>query len=120
MLTTIIVTVIAGCGDSAPWHGLFFRQTEHLNPCDRHRVGILGALIGSWLWTGVFNKGETSGIDWIALIMGVIVAAILRGTAICTSASWPVRTTRTTSDVHHAHATAQALLRTGHGTHGLG
>ena len=40
-------------------------------------LGIVGALIGSWLWTGVFNKGDTSGIDWIALIMGVIVAAVL-------------------------------------------
>jgi uncharacterized membrane protein YeaQ/YmgE (transglycosylase-associated protein family) len=40
-------------------------------------LGIIGALIGSWLWTGVFNKGDTSGIDWIALIMGVIVAAVL-------------------------------------------
>ena len=40
-------------------------------------LGILGALIGSWLWTGVLNKSDTSGIDWIALIMGVIVAAIL-------------------------------------------
>jgi uncharacterized membrane protein YeaQ/YmgE (transglycosylase-associated protein family) len=40
-------------------------------------LGIVGALIGSWLWTGVFNKGNTSGIDWIALIMGVIVAAVL-------------------------------------------
>ena len=50
MLTTIVVTVI---------------------------LGILGALIGSWLWTGVFNKSDTAGIDWIALILGVIVAAIL-------------------------------------------
>ena len=60
MLTTIIVTVILGAIIGA-----------------LARLVLIGALVGSWLWTGVFNKGNTSGIDWIALIMGVIVAAIL-------------------------------------------
>ena len=40
-------------------------------------LGILGALIGYWVWGSLLNKGDTAGIDWIALILGVIVAAIL-------------------------------------------
>ena len=40
-------------------------------------LGILGALIGSWLYTAISGNEDTSGIDWIALIIGVIVAALL-------------------------------------------
>ena len=40
-------------------------------------LGILGALVGSWLYTAVSGNEDTSGIDWIALIIGVIVAAVL-------------------------------------------
>ena len=40
-------------------------------------LGIIGALVGSWLYSAVSGNDGTSGIDWIALIIGVIVAAIL-------------------------------------------
>lgn len=40
-------------------------------------LGILGSLIGSWVWTALLGGGDTKGIDWIALIIGVIVAAVL-------------------------------------------
>lgn len=40
-------------------------------------LGIIGGLIGSWVWHSVFNKGNTPGVDWIALVIGVIVAVIL-------------------------------------------
>ena len=39
-------------------------------------LGILGALIGYWLW-GVMGGGETSGIDWIRWFISIIAAAIL-------------------------------------------
>ena len=76
MLTTIIVTVILGAiiGVLAR---LVLPGRQDISTLMTVLLGIVGALIGSWLWTGVFNKGDTSGIDWIALIMGVIVAAVL-------------------------------------------
>ena len=76
MLTTIIVTVILGAIIGALAR-LVLPGKQDISTLMTVVLGIVGALIGSWLWTGVFNKGDTSGIDWIALIMGVIVAAVL-------------------------------------------
>ncbi len=76
MLTTIIVTVILGAIIGALAR-LALPGRQDISTLMTVVLGIVGALIGSWLWTGVFNKGDTSGIDWIALIMGVIVAAVL-------------------------------------------
>ncbi|HVQ17648.1 MAG TPA: GlsB/YeaQ/YmgE family stress response membrane protein [Actinomycetes bacterium] len=76
MLITIIVTVILGAIIGALAR-LVLPGRQNISTLMTVVLGIVGALIGSWLWTGVFNKGDTSGIDWIALIMGVIVAAAL-------------------------------------------
>jgi uncharacterized membrane protein YeaQ/YmgE (transglycosylase-associated protein family) len=76
MLTTIIVTVILGAIIGALAR-LVLPGRQSISTLMTVVLGIVGALIGSWLWTGVFNKGNTSGIDWIALIMGVVVAAVL-------------------------------------------
>jgi uncharacterized membrane protein YeaQ/YmgE (transglycosylase-associated protein family) len=76
MLATIIVTVILGAVIGALAR-LVLPGRQNISTLMTVILGIIGALIGSWLWTGVFNKGDTSGIDWIALIMGVIVAAVL-------------------------------------------
>lgn len=76
MLTTIIVTVILGAIVGALAR-LVLPGKQSISTLVTVILGILGALIGSWLWTGVFNKGDTSGIDWIALILGVIAAALL-------------------------------------------
>ena len=76
MLTTIIVTVILGAIIGALAR-LALPGRQDISTLMTVVLGIVGALVGSWLWTGVFNKGDTTGIDWIALIMGVIVAAVL-------------------------------------------
>ena len=39
-------------------------------------LGIIGALIGYWIW-GMIGNGNTSGIDWIRWIISIIAAAIL-------------------------------------------
>lgn len=39
-------------------------------------LGILGALIGYWLW-GAMGGGDTGGIDWIRWIISIIAAAVL-------------------------------------------
>ena len=39
-------------------------------------LGVLGALIGYWLW-GLMSGGDTGGIDWIRWIISIIAAAVL-------------------------------------------
>lgn len=39
-------------------------------------LGIIGAFLGSWLWREL-GGSDTSGIDWIALLLGVAMAALL-------------------------------------------
>ncbi len=39
-------------------------------------LGIVGALIGYWLW-GVIGNGDTRGIDVIRWVISIAVAAIL-------------------------------------------
>lgn len=76
MVTTIIVTVILGAIIGALAR-LVLPGKQHISTLVTVILGILGALIGSWVWTGLLGGGDTSGIDWIALIIGVIVAALL-------------------------------------------
>jgi uncharacterized membrane protein YeaQ/YmgE (transglycosylase-associated protein family) len=39
-------------------------------------LGAVGALAGSWLYRLISGKSDTSGIDWIAFGIGVVVAAL--------------------------------------------
>ncbi|MDN5759287.1 MAG: GlsB/YeaQ/YmgE family stress response membrane protein [Tomitella sp.] len=39
-------------------------------------IGIIGALIGYWVW-GRIGNGDTGGIDWIRWIISIAVAAVL-------------------------------------------
>ncbi len=39
-------------------------------------LGVLGALIGYWLW-GLIGNGDTVGIDWIRWFISIAAAAIL-------------------------------------------
>ena len=38
-------------------------------------LGILGALIGYWVW-GQIRSGDTNGIDWIRWIISIIMAIV--------------------------------------------
>ncbi len=40
-------------------------------------LGIIGALLGYWIWGAISDKGDTSGIDWIRWIISIVVAAVL-------------------------------------------
>lgn len=40
-------------------------------------LGIIGALLGYWIWGLISNEGNTSGIDWIRWIISIVVAAVL-------------------------------------------
>ena len=76
MLSTIIVTVILGAIIGALAR-FVLPGKQNISTLVTVILGILGALIGSWLYTALSGNEDTSGIDWIALILGVIVAAIL-------------------------------------------
>ncbi|MEO6792082.1 MAG: GlsB/YeaQ/YmgE family stress response membrane protein [Ornithinibacter sp.] len=76
MLWTIIITVILGAIIGALAR-LVLPGKQNISTLVTVILGILGALIGSWVWTGLIGGGDTKGIDWIALIIGVIVAAVL-------------------------------------------
>jgi uncharacterized membrane protein YeaQ/YmgE (transglycosylase-associated protein family) len=39
-------------------------------------LGVLGALIGYWLW-GLIGNGDTRGIDWIRWFISIAAAALL-------------------------------------------
>ena len=39
-------------------------------------LGVLGALIGYWLW-GLIGGGDTTGIDWIRWFISIAAAALL-------------------------------------------
>jgi uncharacterized membrane protein YeaQ/YmgE (transglycosylase-associated protein family) len=76
MLSTIIVTVILGAIIGALAR-LVLPGKQNISTLVTVILGILGALIGSWLYTAISGNSDTKGIDWIALIIGVIVAALL-------------------------------------------
>lgn len=40
-------------------------------------IGIVGALIGYWIWGLISDKGDTPGIDWWRWIISIAVAAAL-------------------------------------------
>lgn len=42
-------------------------------------IGIVGALIGYWLWGLIAGEGnaDTGGIDWIRWIISIVVAVVL-------------------------------------------
>ena len=42
-------------------------------------LGVLGALIGYWVWGLISDKGDTVGIDWIRWFISIAAAAILVG-----------------------------------------
>lgn len=73
---TIIVTIIVGAIIGALAR-LVLPGKQSISTLVTVILGILGSLIGSWAYTALSGEEGTSGIDWIAFILGVIVAAVL-------------------------------------------
>lgn len=73
---TIIVTIIVGAIIGALAR-LVLPGKQNISTLVTVILGILGSLIGSWAYTALSGQGTTGGIDWIAFILGVIVAAVL-------------------------------------------
>jgi len=39
-------------------------------------IGVIGALVGYWLWGLISDQGDTAGIDWIRWLISIVAAII--------------------------------------------
>lgn len=76
MLTTIILALIAGA-IVGPLARLVLPGHQNISVLMTVILGAIGSLIGSWLYLVATGKTDTPGIDWIAGLIGVVVAAAL-------------------------------------------
>ena len=76
MLGTIITAIIIGAiiGGLAR---LVMPGNQNISILMTIVLGILGSAIGSWLVSQFGYKNASGGIAWIAVLAGVVVAAIL-------------------------------------------
>ena len=76
MVGTIIGTIIFGPSSvsSPAWS---CRAEQNISMLVTVVLGILGALIGYFIWPTRSVATTPTGIDWIALVIGVAVAAVL-------------------------------------------
>ncbi|KAA0022180.1 GlsB/YeaQ/YmgE family stress response membrane protein [Antrihabitans cavernicola] len=76
MIGTLISAIIAGAIIGALAR-LVLPGKQNISIPITIGLGILGSLIGSFIFHQFSNQDNTKGVDWIALILGVIVAAVL-------------------------------------------
>lgn len=76
MLTTILLALVAGC-IIGPLARLVLPGKQNISLPITILLGAIGALAGSYLYRVISGNEDTSGIDWIALLLGVVVAAVL-------------------------------------------
>lgn len=76
MLTTILLALLAGI-IIGPLARLVLPGKQNISLGMTILLGAIGALAGSWIYELISGTEDTSGIDWIAFFIGVVVAAIL-------------------------------------------
>lgn len=76
MIWTIISALIAGC-IIGPLARLILPGKQNISLPITILLGAVGALLGSLLYTWMSGNENTKGVDWIALGLGVVVAAVL-------------------------------------------
>lgn len=76
MLTTILLALLAGI-IIGPLARLVLPGKQNVSLGMTILLGAIGALAGSWIYELISGTEDTSGIDWIAFFIGVVVAAIL-------------------------------------------
>lgn len=74
MLSAIISAIIVGAIIGALGR-LVVRGRQHISIVATILIGIIAALIGTFL-ANVIGVGDTSGIDWIKLVIQVGLAAL--------------------------------------------
>ena len=75
MLTTILLALVAGI-IIGPLARLVLPGRQNISLLMTVVLGAVGALAGSAIYAAMSGVTDTGGIDWIALAIGVVVAAI--------------------------------------------
>lgn len=76
MIQTIIMALIAGA-IVGPLARLALPGRQNISVPMTIALGAVGSLIGAYLYKLISGRADTPGIDWIAGLIGVIVAALL-------------------------------------------
>jgi uncharacterized membrane protein YeaQ/YmgE (transglycosylase-associated protein family) len=74
-MTTILLALLAGI-IIGPLARLVLPGRQNISLIMTIILGAIGALAGSAIYRAISGNTDTSGIDWIALLIGVIVAAL--------------------------------------------
>ena len=75
MLTTILLALLAGVV-IGPLARLVLPGRQNISLVMTVVLGAVGALAGSAIYSALSGRTDTGGIDWIALGIGVVVAAV--------------------------------------------
>jgi uncharacterized membrane protein YeaQ/YmgE (transglycosylase-associated protein family) len=75
MLQTILLALVAGI-IIGPLARMVLPGRQNISLVMTVVLGAIGALAGSAIYSAASGRTDTSGIDWIALAIGVVVAAI--------------------------------------------
>lgn len=74
-MTTILMALVAGI-IIGPLARLVLPGKQNLSTIMTVLLGAVGALAGSAIFRAISGRSDTAGIDWIALLIGVCVAAL--------------------------------------------
>ena len=74
-MQTILLAVLAGI-IIGPLARLLLPGRQNISLIMTVILGAVGALAGSAIFRAISNKSDTSGIDWIAFFIGIVVAAL--------------------------------------------
>lgn len=74
-MQTILLALVAGI-IIGPLARLVLPGRQNISVVMTVILGAVGALAGSAIFRAISNKSDTSGIDWTAFFIGVVVAAL--------------------------------------------
>src|SRR6186997_3446030 len=75
MLQTILSALVAGI-IIGPLARLVLPGRQNISLIMTVVLGAVGALAGSAIFTALSGRSDTGGIDWVAMGIGVVVAAV--------------------------------------------
>ena len=76
MLQTILMALVAGA-IVGPLARLVLPGRQSMSLLMTVIIGAVGSVIGAWIYKLITGDTDTPGIDWIAGLIGVVVAALL-------------------------------------------
>ncbi len=74
-MQTILMAIVAGI-IIGPLARLALPGKQNISVIMTVILGAVGALAGSAIFRALSNRSDTSGIDWMAFFIGIVVAAV--------------------------------------------